>query len=88
MEEDRKSRRQSRAKTSLKDGFVKTAIEYTQATSLHGVPYILEGGNNLLASKIFWLLVVTAAAGLGVHWSVEVSHLYPDHTHAIVYSLW
>lgn len=49
-----------------------TTVEYSQASSLHGVQYILESGTNLSASRIFWLALAIAAAILGVVWSVEV----------------
>ena len=49
-----------------------TTIEYSQASSLHGVQYIFESGKHLSASRIFWLALAIAAAILGVVWSVEV----------------
>ena len=49
-----------------------TTIEYSQASSLHGVQYIFESGKNLSASRIFWLALAVAAAILGIVWSVEV----------------
>ena len=59
----------------LKDTVTKTTVEYTQASSVHGVQYIFESGANLAVSKILWLLFVTAAAGAGIYWSVEVSNV-------------
>ena len=49
-----------------------TTIEYSEASSLHGIQYIFERGQNLLASRIVWLLLAVAAAILGIVWSVEV----------------
>ena len=34
--------------------------------------YITEAGANLMASRVFWLILVLAAAGIGIHWSLEV----------------
>ena len=61
---------------SLKDTATTTTVEYTQASSVHGVQYIFESGANLAVSKIFWVIFVTAAAGAGIYWSIEVSHLF------------
>ena len=49
-----------------------TTIEYSEASSLHGIQYIFERGKNLLASRIVWLMLAVAAAILGIVWSVEV----------------
>ena len=49
-----------------------TTIEYSEASSLHGVQYIFESGKDLSASRIFWLALAIAAAILGIIWSVEV----------------
>ena len=51
----------------------KTTIEYSQASSLHGIQYIFEGGKNLQASRIIWLALACAAFVIGSIWSVEVS---------------
>ena len=56
----------------LKDTVTKTAIEYTQVSSLHGIQYIFESGRNLSLSRGIWLVLSIAAAILGVVWSVEV----------------
>ena len=47
----------------------KTTVEYSAVSSLHGLQYIFESGKNLSISKVLWLLVVIAAAGLGIIWS-------------------
>lgn len=49
-----------------------TTIEYSEASSLHGVQYIFESGKDLSASRIFWLALAISAAILGIVWSVEV----------------
>ena len=49
-----------------------TTIEYSEASSLHGIQYIFERGKHLLASRIVWLMLAVAAAILGIVWSVEV----------------
>ena len=51
----------------------KTTIEYSQTSSLHGIQYIFEGGENLKASRILWLALAFAAFVIGIIWSVEVS---------------
>ena len=51
-----------------------TMIEYTQASSLHGVQYIFESGRNLKASRVIWLGLAIAAAILGIVVSVEVGY--------------
>ena len=53
----------------------KTTVEYTQASSVHGVQYIFESGANLAVSKAIWVIFVAATAGVGIFWSIEVSHL-------------
>ena len=37
--------------------------------------YVTEVGANLMASRVFWLIMVVTAASLGVHWSFEVRDL-------------
>ena len=59
----------------LKDTVTKTTVEFTQASSVHGVQYIFESGANLAVSKIVWVLLVIAATGAGIYWSIEVSLL-------------
>ena len=61
---------------SLKDTVTKTTVEYSQASSVHGIQYIFESGANLAVSKIFWVIFVIAAAGAGIYWSIEVSHIF------------
>ena len=36
------------------------------------VQYIFEEGACLMASRALWLVIVITAAGLGIHWSVNV----------------
>ena len=61
---------------SIKDTVNKTIVEYSQASSVHGIQYIFESGANLAVSKIFWVIFVIAAAGAGIYWSIEVSHIF------------
>ena len=56
----------------LKDIVTQTTIEYSQASSLHGIQYIFESGGNLVASRVIWLALSIAVATLGIVWSVEV----------------
>ena len=49
-----------------------TTAEYSQASSIHGLQYIVENGKGLFASKIIWTLIVFFAAILGIIWSVQV----------------
>ena len=60
---------------SLKDSVTKTTVEYTQASSVHGIQYIFESGANLAVSKAIWVIFVAAAAGVGIFWSIEVSDI-------------
>ena len=57
----------------------KTTMEYSAASSLHGLQYIFESGRHLSLSKVMWLVVVIAAAGLGIVWSVEASTFHEKH---------
>ena len=50
-----------------------TALDYGQASSIHGIGYILESGKNLLSSRVIWVLVVSMASLMGILWSVEAS---------------
>ena len=61
---------------SLKDIVNKTIVGYSQASSVHGIQYIFESGANLAVSKLIWVIFVIAAAGAGIYWSVEVSHIF------------
>ena len=56
-----------------KNAFSQTVLEYGEACSLHGIQYIFEREQNLLVSRLFWLLVVLGGIALGLYWSVEVS---------------
>ena len=37
--------------------------------------YIAEAGASLMASRVFWLIMVVTAASLGISWSSDVSYL-------------
>ena len=50
---------------------VKTTVEYSAATTLHGLQYIFESGKSLSISKALWLLVVMGATGFGIIWSYQ-----------------
>ena len=56
-----------------KNALSQTVLEYGEACSLHGIQYIFEREQNLLVSRLFWLLVVLGGIALGLYWSVEVS---------------
>ena len=60
----------------MQDSIKKTTIDYTKASSLHGVQYIFEGGRRLKASRVLWLGLALAAATIGIIWSAEVDCLY------------
>ena len=59
---------------------VRTTVEYSAVSTLHGLQYIFESGKNLSISKVLWLLVVLGATGFGIIWSYEggsiLSYLY------------
>ena len=44
----------------------RTATEYCNASSLHGIQYITEGKRNLFTSRLLWLTIVLSAASFGV----------------------
>ena len=75
---------------SLKGVVKQTAIEYTQASSLHGVQYVFEGGRRLKASRVLWLGLALAAATVGIIWSIEVGCLEETDTcetlHTCIYN--
>ena len=50
---------------------VKTTVEYSEVSTLHGLKYIFEDGNDLSISKVLWFLVVLGATGFGIIWSYE-----------------
>ena len=50
---------------------VRTTVEYSAVSTLHGLQYIFESGKNLSISKVLWLLVVLGATGFGIIWSYE-----------------
>ena len=57
----------------------RTALDYGEASSLHGIPYIFERGENLRASRLIWVLVVLTGALTGIIWSVEVRAAAGEH---------
>ena len=50
---------------------IKTTVEYSAASTLHGLTYIFESGKSLSISKVLWLLVVIGAAVSGIIWSYQ-----------------
>ena len=50
---------------------IKTTVEYSAATTLHGLQYIFESGKSLSISKALWFLVVMGATGFGIIWSYQ-----------------
>ena len=52
---------------------IKTTVEFSAASTLHGLQYIFESGKNLSLSKVIWLLVVLGATGFGIIWSYQES---------------
>ena len=58
-------------KERIKETVETTTIQYSQASSVHGIQYIFEAGENLLISKVIWIIFVIAAAAVGISWSVE-----------------
>ena len=62
-------------KKSTKNAVSQTVLEYGEACSLHGIQYVFERRQNLLASRLFWLLMVSAGIAIGIYWSVEVSEI-------------
>ena len=55
---------------------IKTTVEFSAASTLHGLQYIFESGKNLSLSKVIWLLVVVGAIGFGIIWSYEERYDY------------
>ena len=52
----------------------RTALEYGEASSLHGIHYIFESGKEgLFSSRLIWVLVVLTASLTGTIWSIEAS---------------
>ena len=54
-------------------------MDYGQASSIHGIGYILESGKNLLSSRVIWVLVVGMASLMGILWSVEAWNDWQDN---------
>ena len=65
---------ETRGQKSFTDTVTRTATEYCEASSLHGIQYILETKNNLCGSKLLWLAIVISAAAIGVIWSQTAYH--------------
>ena len=61
-------------KKSFHHTATKTATEYSKASSLHGIQYILETERHLLGSRLLWLTIVISAAAVGVLWSRLAYH--------------
>ena len=55
----------------LQDILSRTMVEYSQASSLHGLQYIFEAGRKLSISRVIWFVVVITAAIFGIVWSVQ-----------------
>ena len=56
----------------MKESAKETALEYTQASSFHGVQYIGEAGKGLSASKMLWAAIVFIAIIFGTIMSIDV----------------
>ena len=50
---------------------MKTAEEYSGASSVHGVAYVFDKEHGALP-RFAWLLIVLSGMTLGIYWSVEV----------------
>ena len=50
---------------------MRTASEYSEASSVHGVAYVFDKGHGSLP-RFAWLLIVVSGLTLGIFWSVEV----------------
>ena len=61
-----------------------TTLEYSAASSLHGLQYIFESGRHLSLSRVMWVVVVITAAALGIFWSVEASRFQNIFTRKIL----
>ena len=59
----------------MQDILAQTTVEYSQASSLHGLQYICEGGRKHSVSRVIWLVAVITAAIFGIVWSVQESNL-------------
>ena len=53
----------------FKKPFTKTVLEYSSASTIHGISYIFETGR-LIFERIFWGLVVVIAIILALTWSI------------------
>ena len=52
---------------------VRTTVEYSAVSTLHGLQYIFESGRNLYISKAVWSLLVMACTVWGILWTLEAS---------------
>ena len=69
---------QNRDERNDKEGqnkVVKTLTQYSLSSSLHGIQYVFESGKNLFASRFIWIVIVLAAATIGILLSIQVSRL-------------
>ena len=69
---------QNRDERNDKEGqnkVVKTLTQYSLSSSLHGIQYVFESGRNLFASRFIWIVIVLAAATIGILLSIQVSML-------------
>ena len=79
---------QNRDERKDKDGknkVVQTLTQYSNSSSLHGIQYVFEGGKNLLASRVIWIVIVLAAAAIGILLSIQVRHLNQTQTFDMFY---
>ena len=53
---------------------VETLTQYSQSSSLHGIQYVFEGGKNLFMSRVLWIVIVLAAATIGILLSIQVRY--------------
>ena len=49
----------------------KTLKNYGEATSIHGIPYLLEGGRNPI-ERLFWLVVIGIGIWIALYFSLEI----------------
>ena len=57
-----------------KNKVVETLTQYSQSSSLHGIQYVFEGGKNLFMSRVLWIVIVLAAATIGILLSIQVRY--------------
>ena len=49
----------------------KTLKDYGGATTIHGIPYLLEGGRNPI-ERLFWLVVIGIGICIALYFSLEI----------------